>query len=329
MEASQKCKLAPVLARELPPFRRRAIGLIGATGKVGFELVALLARSQLTEEVLLYCRSRSSQARLELFLSDLCAPPFLKTTRNLTDLERVPMIILCAGLSTVSLNGPNKKERLLQINFDIARSHLEGLRADVAIVVTNPTTRLIQRLQPLLPFSLIGVGVENDSIRYQRSMKSHDTFLVGAHNLHELVAGTERYETSLPHDVFDLAEYRHLSSLSDTLTKMVDMDEIDRTVRSVPPHLRWWLAQSLVSRLLPRRVSCAIATMNVVNYLAGSDSGASIETEFVLPDERGLMRKAIIGWPMLGNSDRARQLWFSSSSRDAVLELISSYGSTN
>lgn len=317
----QSIKIRPT-ADALPHIEGKSIGVIGGSGRVVRSFLTLMHHKKNKTPITIYAKDKISKTKLQTFLIDLGATN-IKITEDLQEAQNCEMVIFCAGAKTQDLPGQKTKEDLLEANKNLAQKLLSPTAKNKAIiVVTNPTTKLVPYIKELTGKPTYGMGVENDNIRFQRSVQSQDLFLTGAHNFSELAVGSKLEKHSCKKE-FNALAYKKISHEQDNHLKSGDQEKVLKHIEKLPREYRWYASQRLHSKLNEATNACAEAIHNTFNMLAGkADKPVIIEATIQMAvNETGFT----CGWPFDPKTLEPMPLYFSDKQAVALNRIKAQY----
>ncbi len=286
-------EVKPNVVREMPHIEGESIGLIAGAGRVTTSFLTMMAYKNEHIPIKVYARDEKTKAKLKTFVTDLGIGN-VEITTNLGDVQSCETTIFCAGAKTKNEKGKKTKEDLLNDNKELARELLSKSAACKAIiVVTNPTTKLVPFIEEITGKPTYGMGVENDNIRFRRSSKENDIFLLGAHNFFELIVASKKGAESCSFE-FNRAVYKEISEEQDRLLKEEDMGIVQKHIDDLPKEYRWYASQRLHSKMNESTNSCSQAIYNVFRLLCGNaEHPVVIEQNISVGSESNFC----CGWP--------------------------------
>lgn len=318
--------ISPKLTHEIPRSDQHSIALIGASGRVGRAVISALIQRLPDIPVQLFAKDEYTALRLRLYLTDLGNPSNIIVITARAELAQATLLIICTGLTTEKILGPNKKSRLLEANKKIVLSELEGLSPKVALLATNPTTQLSRCLTKCLGYPVLGMGVHNDQIRYEKLCGDEGYRLVGAHNLSELIIGVLP-SFPLPQKSM-VCSQTHYTELSIKIDQAVEFhkDYLRNILEGEPKETRWWIAQNLNTKLNASVYSCSVAIANCTAFLLGRYIDVTLELPLGFESSDRAPFSAHIGWPINAKSGTPERLTFANDASGPLNNLITHYG---
>jgi malate/lactate dehydrogenase len=301
------------------------ISIFGGTGNAGFALINKLSQIDLGIKIYLYARNFLSYLKLKTYLDDLDASDKILITLNKGDILDSQVVICCAGISTKNISGINKKDKIFEENYKIISQVLHGFsHSTKVIVVTNPTTKIIKHLRQEGRIFTVGMGVENDNIRFHRTNLNNNTYLVGAHNLSELTVGFSSEEAVKKRYNFQLGDkfYAEVSTFQDKNLSEFQYERIIENLNKLPSELYWYSSQRLNSILNSTHYSCANAVINIIKFMLKSQNTVVIEQPFYFGE---FDISSSIGWPINGESKSPLRLWFCKQEIAQLIKVIKAY----
>lgn len=280
------------------------IGIFGGTGALGSQFASVIvphARKN-SWRVILLSHSEESLLKCELLRSDLLANDVMEVM-PMHERPTIDILVVTAGASTKSSPSVDKKHFLMTRNGDILSQVLQSVSFRAAVVATNPTTSLVQRSDRRFEGRIFGVGVENDTRRFQH-VSGSNSYLIGAHAFEDLLLVNLSRETPSTSnndfsqsqiDHFNRATYLAASAQEDELLRARNYEGLVQFFCSLPNEVRWWAQQRANSILNTSCHSAAKSIVSAVFALCGMCDNKAVVTLEAHLQINGT--DCVVGWP--------------------------------
>lgn len=319
-----------------PSPRIAIVGFLGNLGRIiTKELVMLCEKYDC--HVILLGRDRDEKSKGELLLTDANACQQCVCER-IGDQKFIDILLCCAGINTRRTFGPYKKQKLFSENYAILRDVFESVNFKYGVLATNPCTELVAAFSGKPQRALLGIGVENDNIRFAKQfLETKPLALVGAHALDELVPAVLWRTLKVDLDfaclgllddilfVLSREYYESMSREQDNRIVEGKMTELVREISGSHVGIRWWLAQRANTVLTGSVFSAVAATMNVLHFLCGwraTHLGDVVYVETELDFEG---RVSVLGWPFSFSTTDPEKLAFTANGFQKLLNIREKY----